>query len=424
MKKLLLPLFIFLTVFNANAQDLNILAKSKLNKISFPKLDISSYENGNYKFCGKDLFIDDNGEMKIDEKFTFNILIEDEKTVIKSEGVSYDYDTDGDSLLFKTVIFSTHKMDNYYDFNSSIAADSTMYAVKDSLGNWGIAFSSRAFYDGDLLKKIITYVDFGLIFNGDPIGLFKYSEQYFHYKNNKLSYTTTIALSFATNDYEKADSVHYSYQNGNVVEEVSYLFNLDSLKYFPYKKFTYEYDNNNNVSLEVEYSFQVDKWVPETKTYYNYDEKNRMILSLSEERSLVGDTWEPDSKDSIVYDQPTLYLDFYNKNITQFYEDGKWNTEYIETFEDCGSVIEKTAELTPLDFNAYFDGDNIILDASDNLTSTKMTIRLVDLQGRAIFNKGYKELPHYIKTNDLPGGIYMINIITKDKYGTVKVVKQ
>ena len=420
MKKLIL-IFIALTVFfNVDAQKKNDLINSQVAGLLYNSLNTVSYDNGIYKFCSEFKETDDNQELKLTQKSKTTIFIKNNKSLINESTVQYN--SEGDSTFYKLHISSSHGFINgKSDVDFQIPDTSLIFQKYNE--SWWPLYLSHAVYKNNLLKKVIYNTDMGLFFGDEPTGLIKNAEANYFYKNGKVKYKITTRLNFDSGNFEKADSVCY-YYGDKTITEISYLYNPDSLKFFPYEKYTYEYDDKENLITKKEYFGLSGQWFLQNKISNNYDAKNRIISSLTE-YSTFGDSTKlkPDFKESYVYDNPELYLDFYNKKLTETYDDGKWQMHSVHVNVDCGSVVAKTKDLAAMNFNARFEGDRIIINASE-MTDKKVVVRLVDLQGRIIINKEYHNLPHYLQTYNLPSGLYMLNVKTKDKYGTIKLVKE
>jgi len=136
-----------------------------------------------------------------------------------------------------------------------------------------------------------------------------------------------------------------------------------------------------------------------------------------------GETWRKSDRDSTIYDSPTLYLGFSNREVTEEWRgDDNWRIISVTTIKDCGSTPDNTLDIYSFDFNARFVGESIVFDNNKSGIENPV-ITLVDLQGRTILKNEYKNLPNTIRTSGLPEGIYILNIKSKESFGTKKLWK-
>ncbi len=420
MKNLLLFLLVLL-FGSVQAQSFQKIINKEFSSISKQLKNIEA-RSGEYKICEESTGLNDSGEL---------ITTGNGKYTIKTNGNNVfisvyieEYDEEGDTSVTLSKIYSSHRFAK--DLGENIEENDSLFIfAKDSTGTFLPYVASYSDFDGDKIIQTKTFIDFGILFGDDPIGLYLGSIVDFHYDGDALDYKTKQQISFNTGLLEKYDSTVFKYENSQKVEETNYIYESDSLIYIPSEKKLFSYDDNGNNIKEEVLNYLGNSWIYDNRTNYEFDLKNREVFSLQEKTYNNGETWVGDSRDSIIYDSfNPMYLGFPNRVISETLTGGdNWQLSGTDVYTDCGSIPDNTKEVNKLNFDARFANESIIIDSND-FGSGNVKIQLVDIQGRIIFQKDFEEVPTIIHSSGLNEGVYVLTINTKDGFGTKKLIKK
>ena len=416
-----LTLFLFVLLFGSlQAQNFQKSIDNKIVKIA-QKLQGLEIKSGDYKFCevSKD-YDEEIDKLVISENISINIKTNGNNLYVEFDSYKYD---EGDTIhsIFKS--YNSHRFAGEDIGYAFYHPDSSFIFQEDSTGTFLNYLKTVTKYEGNLPIEERTFVDSGILFGGNPIGLVLSNIKTFHYNGGRLTATTEIKMNLNTGQLGISDSTAFSYDGNNLIEEVKFRYISDSLLYHTVSKIKYSYDNNDNPILEEDWVY-FGQWFISERSNLTFDNKHREIFALNEKTYDKGETWMKNDRDSTIYDAPTLYLGIPNREVTEdWLADDTWRIGNITTYEDCGSVPDNTIELNKLNFDARFNNETIVIDANDN-TPNDIVLLLVDLQGRTLFEKEYKNIPNTIQTSGLPDGMYILSIRSKNGQGVKKLIKK
>jgi len=417
MKKLLLFLFI-ISIGTAQAQNYQDLIQSKTQNLK-TQINALNFRAGDYKFCSETKSPNDLNILEITDKSTINIKTSGKNVSINFESIEFD---DGDTTKSKTEMYSSHRDDG----NLELAfdnPDSMLIYIQDSAKQYILYAKIISSFLGDKVSLKETFIDVGVLFGENPTGLLLFKKEYYNYQGSKLTYISSGSIDFSSGLFGKSDSTTFVYENNNLVEKTVYYYSKETSDYVPQSRDIYSYDDKGNQIYEEFQNHYGASWVAQNRTNNTFDSKNRNIFSLSEVTYNGGTDWLNNYRDSTFYDNPPLYLGFYNKQTSETWNgNNNWRLTDVTTYTDCGSTPDNTLNIETLDFDARFLNHSIIIDNNQNYDN-QVSIQLIDLQGRVLFKRQFKHLPDRIATSGLTDGVYILNIVSKNKIGSKKLIK-
>ncbi len=372
-------------------------------------------EDGEYKFCEED-YVNGN-ELKSHSDVSISVEGDNVhyiENLFKTE--------EGKTLELLIEGFSSRNLTRYLGPKGITPYDSVFVYFVNAGQKLLLLKRYNDFLENKLQVKRL-YMDEGLYLNNTPNGKIVLTEaSAYTYENGILSKIATSELNKDSHEFKLIELSEFKYKNNLLDENILYKYNEVDEGFTP--SFMFKYSYNDSLVDTKDYLLYKGNGNYELKKrkYHEHDSTGRYIFGLYRETDDKGETWENYRRDSLIYDTPTLYLGYPNRLAAQRYYNGEWKTASSRTFKDCGSVPNSIDEVINIDFEARFADESVVFNFGD-IYDKPMTIQLFDVQGNILHNRKYNAAINRIDALGLPSGLYIVKVVTRDGFGTKKLVK-
>ncbi len=370
-------------------------------------------QDGEYKFCEEDYVNGNELESHSDVNITVN-----------GNNVHYveNYFKEGNDFEALIEGFSSRNFTRYLGPKGKTPYDSVFIYLLNNQVEIPVLQRHNQF-SGDKLQSKRVYTDEGLYFDEYPkLKMILTEESIYEYENGVLLRILNSKLDRDTREFKQTDLTEFRYKNNLLDETILYEYDEQISEFLIIGKVKYYYDDSLYYQRDYFSYWGNDDYKLIARKTYEYDTKGRHVFRLHSRTNDEGETWKYYTRDSIIYDEPTLYLEYPNRSIAQKYSNGEWRTPRSKLFKDCGSVPSRTNEITKIDFEARFVDESVVFNFGDAYDKP-VTIQLFDVQGNILHSRKYNAAINRINALGLPSGLYIVKVVTKDGFGSRKLVK-
>ena len=295
--------------------------------------------------------------------------------------------------------------------------DSIYIYFGDGAGNYELFSKTINHFDNQVLEWDEEYTDFSLF--GFPLGFVKSAESHYYYDGNGFLVTkVTDGFSFLTNMLEFSDSITYENNNlGHPIIEIGYQADFFSGLIEPYYKDEYKYVNQHYVSEDLNYLFDGLDWFKNSRTTTSYNGNNLITLTLNEITVDDGATWINNNRTQFLYEEE-FPLPLPSRQLIQEFVNGAWRNQTLSLLEDCTSRV---IDLPSVDLDVWVSGDRLYL--CGDVVGKNALLTLSDLSGRKWIETTFDRLPESIVLRDLPGGVYVVRVVSPQGIAVQKFFK-
>ncbi len=274
---------------------------------------------------------------------------------------------------------------------------------------------TKNIFDGDKITKSTSYYNWD--FDFPPKFELEDSTLYYYDNNNFLINKVSYSIYSSVVGVAIVDSsIYTNNQFGLPVQSLEYKYDYDKDAFGLKNKVLYQYNSDNELVSEKTFS-NPESWELTEKQTINYNTGNK--VKLYQKSNDNGTTWINSYRDSIYY-MPVLDFEHPKREVFEVFSEGKWNVSELYTHRVCDSTA-KVSDFEKISFNAYFSFNTIKIDMEDEIKD--VNVKLVNMEGKILFNKKYKSLPNSIFINNLTSGIYILQLVSNNKTGVIKLMK-
>jgi len=406
-----------------------------------------SWHNNQWVDSAKtEITFNDLGLIILYDQFLWDI---EQSTWVHFKNMTFTYDENGYDDLLTYLIWNTesNEWDKSYKEDSDYNEHGNLLSIVEWLGNdnndWEYYYKEINTYNTNeyLIESYIAF------WNVDIEEWENYQKEEFTYHESGLTKDRLYYLWMA-GEWQLSLKTDYYYTVSDVFDSlVTYQWNLDEWLLFAQTK--YEYDENDNLLSRLELRWENEAWADKVKTEMEYDENNNRILYVRSSWSESEDGWVYENKFEDLYDEMNNHKMrssyYWSLELDQWiglsmsesvYNDERktlLRAEYIwdELLADWAvdekafyyrSIVTQMPEMEANNFLVYPNPvKNTLFIKSQSSKNISCTI--VSMSGRQIIQFDINGSDVRISMENLPKGIYFLQINSESETITKKVIK-
>ncbi len=386
------------------------------------------------------------------------------------ESIDYAYSTTGQ-------IDDGEKITSVYDNNTGNLSEVIVYSYDNATQTWTpTRKESFTQYDsnGNPIEQLVYLYNHVSSQSGWDL----YSRYTSSYNSNGLIITKIREhYNYTSQTWTPSSKLSYTYDNTTnlIIEMLLQTWDDTYNTYVNYEKLTYTYDNNQNLLLQLEMEYDTSAgWINSYKVERTYDTSSNRIVSEAFYMFYEGfNRWKGDTKLGFIYDNndniSTINVYEWDDNVQDWQANpsGIGNATYNNAFSRDNLIINSiyksempylfnhqldeilvnmydatTSTTTPEErLNFYYTAMNILgvadnllndnvkifpnpvqnilqIEGTENLTDYRIFV--YDMQGKQILNRVNV---NRINVQNLPKGNYIVKILAKEGFKTMKIIK-
>ncbi len=301
-------------------------------------------------------------------------------------------------------------------WKEEIAYDSNGYVILYSNLNWNgssgeFILHSKKELTNNSNGNVIQDIEY--LYEEDTLQWYSSKSEYTYDENENQIQYIGYRYNQVTSQWFGDSKSEYSYdENGNMIMEIRYVIDNSSGQSFMESKVEYNYDTNGNPTILIYYSYYASVPIVHSKYVYSYD-----LLFTLDDLIMPSVYWFYSDNSNKIMNKPTEYVIYYWDS-----DLGDWvsSEKRIYYYSDDNSTKVKDwdkniSKIYPNPVSEY-----LTFSIAD---SNNATFEMFDLQGRKIM---IREVTNNEKINlkNINSGMYIYNLYVNGYKQTGKLIKE